>query len=618
MLDYPSTSLTLGFDVSRTKALLRTTPEHGAELARLLTRFPAGRMAELHTAEVPVDDFVAGIEALSGWSDPEGVVWEPAFQDLVVEMLDTADAAERFLAGGIEDGEVDPDDLDRMLGEGWAGDLTPFQRRDAARLLSLRHGANFSVPGAGKTRVALAAFAALRERGDVLRMLVVCPKSAYEAWQVESRACFREPPDVRILGSRMPDSADILLVNYERLGRSQFALAEWLSSAPALLVLDEAHRMKLGSAGVYGAVCLALGPLSRRRLIMTGTPAPNGAKDLESLLSFVWPGHGRRVVAQAVNGGDLSEASRVLRPLYTRTTKYELGLPPMDVRMRFLPMPPLHREIYDAMVGRFTVRALAERASFHSLGRAVLRLLMAATSPALLVEGSSRFEPLALRVPPLSVPEGDPLHALLQKLSSYETPPKYLEALSIVKANAAEGRKTLVWASFVRSITTLAALFEGYHPAVIHGGTPDREEQLRRFRQDRDCAVLISNPATLGEGISLHQVCHDAVYIDRDFQAGRFLQSLDRIHRLGLPPQAVTRVTVLASEGTADEKVAVRLAEKIDFMGRILDDPSVQMLGDLDEEPPFAGGIDEADLQALLQQAVGGLPEGSRWGASRR
>jgi SNF2 family DNA or RNA helicase len=328
-------------------------------------------------------------------------------------------------------------------------------------------------------------------------------------------------------------------------------------------------------------------------------------------MSFVWPGHGRRAVLQAVDGGDLAHASRVLRPLYTRTTKQELGLPPVDLRMRSLSMPPLHREIYDAMVGRFTVRAEAGRSDFQALGRAVLRLLMAATSPALLAEGATRYEPLSLQVPPLAVPEGDPLLALLRKLPSYEMPPKYQEALAIVAANAAAGRKTLVWASFVRSITTLEKLFRdhGYAPAAVHGGTPDREWELRRFREDSDCMVLISNPATLGEGISLHQVCHDAVYIDRDFQAGRFLQSLDRIHRLGLPPDTETRITVLISEGTADEVVAMRLAEKLDFMGRILDDPSVQVLSDLEEEPAFAAGMDAADLQALLQHARGGRKE---------
>lgn len=602
-------SLEIGFDVTRTQVVLRAAPEYRAALAQLLTRFPSGRMTDRASAAVPIDGFVAGLGALGAWPSPGDVVWEDSFRTLVEELLDTADTAEQLLSGARPSGSVSADEVLPLLGPSWQGDLTEFQRRDAARLLSIGHGANFSVPGAGKTRVTLAVFAALRERKQVSRLLVVSPKSAYEAWLEESRLCFAEPLDVRVMGTHPSTAAELLIVNYERLDRSLTALSDWLEAGPAMLVLDEAHRMKLGGAGVYGAACLALGPLSRTRMILTGTPAPNGAKDMENLLSFVWPGHGRRVVRQAVDGGSLAEASRVLRPLYTRTTKHELGLPPARTRMRVVPMPSLHREIYDAMEGQFSARAEAVRSDIDSLGKSVLRMLMAATSPALLVAGSSRYEPLDVRVPPLTVPESDPLSALLHRLTEYEIPPKYREVLSIVAANAAEGRKTLVWAGFVRSLTTLEALLRRFQPAVVHGGTPDREEQIRRFREDPDCAVLLSNPATLGEGISLHQVCHDAVYVDRDFQAGRFMQSLDRIHRLGLAADTETRITVLASEGTIDEVVAMRLAEKLEFMGRILDDPAVRKLGDPEDEPATAAGMDEADLRAVLRHIGTGREE---------
>ena len=135
---------------------------------------------------------------------------------------------------------------------------------------------------------------------------------------------------------------------------------------------------------------------------------------------------------------------------------------------------------------------------------------------------------------------------------------------------------------------------------MVHGGTEDREMVILRFRKDPGCMVLLSNPATLGEGISLHHQCHDAVYVDRDFAAGRFLQSLDRIHRLGLAPDTETRITVLASEGTIDEVVEHRLAEKLLFMGSILDDSEVRQLADLYEEPAIGGGLDQRDLQVLM------------------
>ncbi|GLV91602.1 DNA helicase [Streptomyces lavendulae subsp. lavendulae] len=598
-------SLRLGLDVSRTNALLRASEPFGTDLTHLAAGFPVGGQRGPLLLEVPLDDFLSGLQLLSEWPEPESVEWEEDLLALVSDVLDDADQASRYLEqgsqGALESADNDAVVLPDDLGPGWRADLTAFQRRDISRLLAMRHGANFSVPGAGKTRVGLAVYAAMKDRGTARRLLVVSPKSAYESWISESQECFESPPVTTVMEKAPDPHAEILVVNYERLDRSLTALAGWLRAAPSMVILDEAHRMKLGAQGTYGSACMALGPLSRRRLILTGTPAPNGARDLENLLSFVWPGHGRRVVTQAVAGGDLAYASSVLRPLFTRTTKKELGLPPFQPLMRTVPLEGLHREIYDALVGRFTTRAEISRGDFDALGKAMLRLLMAATSPALLVEGSSKHEPLNFQVPPLDIPADESLFTLLQQLPQHEMPPKYREVREIVSRNAAAGRKTLVWSTFVRNITSLEVLLAEYRPAVVHGGTQDRGEQIARFRQDPDCFVLISNPATLGEGISLHRDCHDAVYVDRDFMAGRFLQSLDRIHRLGLAPDAETRVTVLASEGTIDEVVALRLAEKLEFMGGILDDPAVRQLGDLQEEPPVAAGMDEADVRALLE-----------------
>ncbi|MDX2708458.1 DEAD/DEAH box helicase [Streptomyces sp. PA03-6a] len=596
-------SLRLEFDSSRTKVVLTTTEQYRHELIRLAARFRTGGQLGPLSASVALDELLADLGALGSWPHATGVEWAPELQALVVGIVQDANTVKRRLSSAEHSAEVSPDDVPTLLGDDWTAELSAFQRRDIAKLLSLQHGANFSVPGAGKTRVALAVYAAQRAAGQVSRLLVVCPKSAYESWQYETAACFRQPLRTNVLGGDTQDQwMEVLIVNYERLDRSLGLLAAWLQAGPAMIILDEAHRMKLGARGTYGAACMTLGPLARRRLILTGTPAPNGSKDLESLLGFVWPGHGQRSVVQAVAGGDLGHASTVLRPLFTRTTKQELGLPPVNTQIRYVDLPPLHEEIYESLVKGSGGNA---RDDLSALGRTALRLLMAATSPALLLEGTSRYEPLAYQLPPLEIPKSDSLYSLLQNLPDYELSPKYQEAIAIVAENAAQGRKTLVWTTFVRSLTTLERLFAKYAPATVYGGTPDREEQLRRFREDPSCMVLISNPATLGEGISLHHVCHDAVYVDRDFMAGRYLQSLDRIHRLGLAPGTDTRVTVLAVRNTIDEVVEARLKQKLDFMGKILDDPTVQQLADLEEEPAVAAGLAPSDIETLLQHIRG-------------
>lgn len=596
-------SLTIGLSPDVARARLVARPGLEAELRRLAIGFQTSTPQLGGTIELDLDDLLTNLDVLSNWpyvGDGE-VVWQPHLQSLVVDVLQDAQAVSARLGGPDMRVEVDPNAVFGVLGADWTGDLTSFQTRDIAKLLSLRHGANFSVPGAGKTRVGLAVFHALRRQEGIERLLVVGPKSCYDAWKYENDECLRFPLIMDVVDGVPSATSDAIIVNYERLANMVSSLGRWLTEKPSMIILDEAHRMKLGASGTYGAACLALGPRSRRRLILTGTPAPNGVRDLENLFGFVWPGTGRQSVLRAVNGGDLVEASKALRPLFTRTTKGELDLPPVDTTLRLVALPPLHAEIYEALVGQFSARVAGSEEEFQALGRIIVYMLMAATSPALLAVGTTQYEPLAYQVPPLPVPERSSLYDLMQDLPAYELSPKYQETLAIVRDNAAQGRKTLVWSTFIRSLNTLERLLAPFGTAMVHGGTPDRDEQIQRFRTDPNCMVLLSNPATLGEGISLHHECHDAVYVDRDFAAGRFLQSLDRIHRLGLRSDVRTRITVLASEGTIDEVVASRLAHKLRFMGGILDDPAVQALADLEEEPAVGGGIDRGDLAALTR-----------------
>jgi SNF2 family DNA or RNA helicase len=568
-----------------------------AHLNALRGRFASGSSVGNQAFDIDIDDFLVNLYELTRWpGSDEDVRWAPELKRLVEGNAADADVVQARLADVSRAYNPPP----AHFGDGWDASLTSFQGRDLGKLLDLNHGANFSVPGAGKTRVALANFQVRRDSGEVSRLLVVCPKSAYEAWQTEVSICFpSNPPTVEILDGSAAPECDLLLVNYERLPDAEGALIRWLDAQPALLILDEAHRMKLGAAGAWGSTCLKMGPHAARRLILTGTPAPNGSQDLENLFSFVWPGQGRLAVTRSIAGNDLRTASTLLRPLFTRTTKSELELPPVDTVIRRIELTPLHRDLYDALLGQASGRWRGGEQDAQALGRILLYLLMAATTPALLATGASRYEPLPYRVPPLVPPPGSTLDTLMRDLPHYETSPKYQEALGIVAANAKAGRKTLVWSTFVRNLTSLDHLLRQFHPAVVHGGTEDRAAELRRFREDPDCMVLLSNPATLGEGVSLHKVCNDAIYVDRDFAAGRYLQSLDRIHRLGLESHVRTRITILVANSTVDELVEQRLAIKLKFMGGVLDDPAVLALSDLDEEPTESAGMDGSDIEAL-------------------
>ena len=213
-------------------------------------------------------------------------------------------------------------------------------------------------------------------------------------------------------------------------------------------------------------------------------------------------------------------------------------------------------------------------------------LLEAATNPLLLATGSDSDDEHAFQHPPLETRGDERLMDLLASYNKYETPWKYEQVESIVDAALAAGEKVIVWSSFVRNLKVLAKRLERFQPATIHGGIPPsderkpdcaltREYEIDRFRRDPSCSVMLANPAACGEGISLHHWCHHAVYLDRTFNAGQFLQSQDRIHRLGLTPNTVTRFTLLVSAGSIDDSVDLRLRTKVRALSLLMEDPGL-------------------------------------------
>jgi SNF2-related domain len=574
------------------------------------------------SVELPVERFLSRLD----WLGPAcrrhevSIVWDAAARGLVVASRDEA----RLLRSALSDLQpmTAADAAQTLRGSRFTRPLKDFQVRDLARMLSLQHGANFSVPGAGKTAVEYAVYEAERHRGRVEQMLVVAPLSAFDAWGVEAGHCFAGGIRVAQYVDHVPRDAEVVIVNYQRLVNAYAKIAAWVASRKSLVVLDEGHRIKRGWDGEWGSACLSLAFAAERRDILTGTPAPNSPSDLVALIDFLWPGQAVRVLPSDVISGSVrpttpAQVADSIRPLFTRTTKTELALPPTTFEVIEVPVEGLHRQIYDALcdqyVGSLTL-SRAQRLSFAQLGEIVMYLLEAATNPALLVAGSSTYDPIEFRHPPLAIPEESTLHQLLLDYPNYETPRKFVELGRLIRTNAELGRKTLVWSNFVRNLETLRRDLAAYEPALVHGGVPPdlsralgvtREDEIQRFRSEERCMVLLANPAAMSEGVSLHEPCHDAVYLERTFNAGQYLQSLDRIHRLGLSPDVETRITFLVSVATIDEVVNARVETKAEALGAMLDDPDLVTMA-LPDDDDYGPAIEsDEDIAALFAHLRG-------------
>ena len=115
----------------------------------------------------------------------------------------------------------------------------------------------------------------------------------------------------------------------------------------------------------------------------------------------------------------------------------------------------------------------------------MVRLLQAASNPTLLSQYSEEFE-----IPPLTQ-DGTSLVELIEKYSKYEVPAKFEAAIELVKKLLTEGKKVLLWTTFIHNIKMLENSLKGINHYSIHGAIPrddkedeefNREKQIREFK----------------------------------------------------------------------------------------------------------------------------------------
>jgi len=191
-----------------------------------------------------------------------------------------------------------------------------------------------------------------------------------------------------------------------------------------------------------------------------------------------------------------------------------------------------------------------------------------------------------------------------------ETSHKLALTSSIARRLAKQGKKVVIWSSFVGTVRYLYEALQDVGATYIDGSVEtsedetledSREARIRHFLCDPACSVLVANPAACSEGISLHTICHHAIYVDRTYNAAHFLQSEDRIHRLGLPPDQRTFILLLQSPDSIDASVQRRLQAKVQEMSAVLEDPDLRVEPILfDDETSGLTAADLDDLKAVL------------------
>ncbi|WP_079070526.1 DEAD/DEAH box helicase [Streptomyces sp. IMTB 1903] len=532
-----------------------------------------------------------------------------------------------------------------MRNFGWSAErkLRPHQRVGVAHALTAINVGNFSVPGAGKTTTTLATAVTHLQSGTVNLVVVIGPLACFDPWEKETRAAVGSLIRTRrVRGSsrqrhvmyQQVKSSDLLLLSYPTAAADQMALLDLFSHHDVMLIVDESHRVKRFRGGVWAPALVELSKRAKVRMVLSGTPMPQSGRDLYTQLNILWPDGQLTGTREAFAGRvqqDFDDIVRDVMPFVSRTPKSALGLPPYQIHHHPVELSGLQAEIYDLIENRFRQRiadAVTWQDKIESLRRGrPIRLLQAASNPLTFSSKDSYF-----RLPQIE----DRAPTLMERLVTYgfsdETPAKSAAAIELIRSIADKGEKVVCWSNFVVNLDHFRSLvtqilgipcyqIDGRVPAgqdALHsesnsapesaGDDDTRESIIDRFLQESGPAVLVTNPASCSESISLHTSCHNAIYLDRTYDCAMFLQSIDRIHRLGLPVDAKVNVHILHAlidgRPTVDALVEASLTSKSQRMQKLLEGAELLPI-ELSEDPSIDAEGNDEDLEALLRYLLG-------------
>ena len=486
----------------------------------------------------------------------------------------------------------------------------------------------------------------MRSIGVVDSILAIGPSSSYNAWYDEYNTCFGHYPEFENLADQNAGDCSVYLtassknhkeitfINIDKIRRLTSELSVFLSSHKVLLIIDEAHKIKNPEAKSTISA-MEFSKFATARIILTGTPMPNGYEDLYSLAKTFSPFHDilpynyqqlRNMTKGEASEAQANQIRRAVSPYYSRISKKYLLATKELLAPNFHVIPCQMSDEQAALYDRLNdfcgkLTDSIDEDVLEGLKKAILiRKMQISANPALL-RGSliNSMDELREDYGSYADKDGSEIGCLVKAdkelmavfgqssifrtVRKFETrdlvAPKNLQAVQLAAELVAKGEKVLIWDIFVKNMEILKSMLETAIPApveIINGAVSgfDRQMALKRFREGNSM-VLLANPATLAESISLHKVCQNAIYVNRNFNAAQFIQSKDRIHRINMPVGKTATYYFLLNSSSVDEKVDEKLRKKEERMLAILDADDIEVGGSEMEDSSIMSAQDIED-----------------------
>jgi hypothetical protein len=458
--------------------------------------------------------------------------------------------------------------------------LFPHQRVAVRFLLDLDHALLGDDMGLGKTLSVLTTFDILRAQKKVDFLLVLSPNSLTRTWKRESERWFPQRPwaaipqskEERILllqGIRDNTSNyEGLSINFEsvRLPYVLPVLEKLCKSKRVFLVIDESQRIKNPASRTFASV-KSFAPDAHKRVLLSGTPTPKELSDIWAQMFLLDGGnrlgdsYHRWLESVAELGNEFSDfAVRKYTPEGIRSTITKVQEVLLRRRKdRVTTLPPKIFTVRD-------VELTGDQAERYDEVREQLLLRVSSlTGESFTREITSVLEEYLRAVQIASNPR------LIDELWKGE-PGKFVELDEIVEELVHQNdEKIVVWTNFVKNIDELTLRYARYGALPFSGAvkTDTRENTIKQFQDpSSSCRILVAIPAAGGVGITL-TAAKTAVYVDKTWNGEHWLQSIDRIHRIG---QTGTVQIISLSAAGVDDLINRNLTRKEEMLKELLGD----------------------------------------------
>lgn len=427
----------------------------------------------------------------------------------------------------------------------WPGRYKPMSHQKAtAGFLTLhRRAFNFGDPGTGKTISALWAADYLMQRGEVRRVLVVCPLSIMQsAWMGDiNRSVIHRSAVVahHAQASRrielIQGDYEIVIINYDGLNLCADEIKA--DGRFDLVIIDEANGYSNAQTKRWKSLAKIIQPHTFLWM-MTGTPAAQSPLNAYGLAKLVNPtavpgyftGWRDKVMNKittfkwAPKPGAKDLVFSVLQPAIRFTKAQCLDLPPVVKQTREVALTAQQLKYYRLIKDQMLAVAAGESISAVNKAAVVSKLLQISAGAALTDD---------------------------KDVVEFDATPRLNVLLEVLEETQ---RKVIIFALFRASIDVISTFLKKHGIATeeIHGGVTatKRGDIIQRFQNAQDPRVLVMQPQATAHGITL-TAADTVIFFGPLMSVEQYVQCIARADRQG---QNSDKVTVIHIQGSPIEK----------------------------------------------------------------